>query len=387
MDEVVLIKVGEMILKGHNRKNFEEKLLGNIKRSLKNVGNYRVWKAQATFYIQPQDEGSTMAAAVECAKKIFGITKICPAYLAEKDMESIYKTVDEKLAPLLSKISTFKVEAKRADKAFPLKSPEISAQTGGFILSRFKNLKVDVNNPDVVVNIDIRETQAYVYCERIDGAGGLPTGTSGKCSLLLSGGIDSPVAGWLMAKRGINLEAINFFSYPYTSQRAKEKVIALKEILEGYAGHIPLHIVPFTEIQMEIKDKCPTSQLTIIMRRFMNRIAQEIAAKNGSSALVTGESLAQVASQTLQSMAVTNEVATMPVLRPLVGLDKIEIINYARRIGTFDTSILPYEDCCTIFVPKNPDLRPKLDKIRESESKLDVEGLVRAAVEGTEVIE
>lgn len=386
MDEVVLIKVGEMILKGHNRKNFEEKLLINIRSALKGKGNYKVWKAQATFYIQPLDATGSMTEAVECAKKLFGITKICPAYIANKDMESIYSAIETKLAPTLKNARTFKAEAKRADKSFRLKSPEIAAETGGFILSRFKNLKVDVNNPDVIVNVDIREDNAFVYCDRINGAGGLPTGMSGKCSLLLSGGIDSPVAGWLMAKRGVTLEAINFFSYPYTSQRAKEKVIALKEILEQYSGNIPLHIVPFTEIQTEINDKCPKSQMTIIMRRFMNRISQEIALRNGSSALVTGESLAQVASQTLQSMVVTNEVAKIPVLRPLVGLDKIEIIEYARKIGTYDTSILPYEDCCTIFVPKNPDLKPKLDKIRESESKLDVEGLVRAAVEGTETI-
>ena len=386
MDEVVLIKVGEMILKGHNRKNFEEKLLNNIRDSLKNKGKYKIWKAQATFYIQPLDESASMAEAVECAKKIFGITKICPAYIALKNMESIYSVIGNKLSDSLKNAHTFKAEAKRADKSFPLKSPEIASEAGGFILSKFRNLKVDVNNPDLVVNIDIREDNAFVYCDRINGAGGLPTGMSGKCTLLLSGGIDSPVAGWLMAKRGVNLEAVNFFSYPYTSQRAKEKVIALKEILEQYAGSIPLHIVPFTDIQMEINDKCPKSQMTIIMRRFMNRISQEIALKNGSSALVTGESLAQVASQTLQSMVVTNEVAKMPVLRPLVGLDKIEIIEYARKIGTYDTSILPYEDCCTIFVPKNPDLKPKLEKIRESESKLDVEGLVKAAVEGTETI-
>ncbi len=386
MNEIVLIKLGEIILKGNNRHRFEERLVANIKHAVRHVGSYRVWRAQGTMYVEPRDEASKIEPAIEKIKKVFGITQISPAYGAPKEMDKIYEVISEKCADTLKNAKTFKVEAKRADKAFYLASPQICAQTGGYILSKFPHLKVDVKNPEIIVNVDIRDRQAFVYSEKIKGAGGLPTGTSGKASLLLSGGIDSPVAGWLMAKRGLQLESINFFSYPYTSQRAKEKVLALNEIIEGYAGHMPLHIVPFTDIQMKIKEKCPTEQLTIIMRRFMNRISQEIAIKNGSSALITGESLAQVASQTLQSMVVTNEVAKIPVLRPLVGLDKQEIIVYARKIGTFETSILPYEDCCTIFVPKNPELRPKLDKILLSEEKLDVEGLVREAVEGTEII-
>ena len=386
MNDLILIKLGEIILKGNNRRIFEERLVANIKHALRHVGSYRVWRAQGTMYVEPRDCDSHIDPAIEKIKKVFGITQISPAYRTEKDMDEIYKTAAEKFGGLLSGAATFKVEAKRADKSFPLTSPQIAAETGGFLLSKFPHLKVDVKHPEITVNVDIRERSAFLYSEKIRGAGGLPTGTSGKASLLLSGGIDSPVAGWLMAKRGLQLESINFFSYPYTSQRAKDKVRALNEILESYAGHMPLHIVPFTDIQMKIKEKCPPEQLTIIMRRFMNRISQEIAFKNGSSALITGESLAQVASQTLQSMVVTNEVARMPVLRPLVGLDKQEIIVYARKIGTFDTSILPYEDCCTIFVPKNPELRPKLEKILQSEEKIDVDTLVREAVEGTETI-
>ncbi len=386
MNEIVLIKLGEIILKGNNRRNFEERLVTNIKHAVSGVGSYRVWRAQGTMYVEPRDENSKIAPAIEKIKKVFGITQISPAYGAPKEMDKIYEVISERCSDALKNAKTFKVEAKRADKAFPLTSPQIQMETGGYILSKFPHLKVDVKTPEILVNVDIRDREAFIYSEKIRGAGGLPTGSGGKAALLLSGGIDSPVAGWLMAKRGLQLESINFFSYPYTSQRAKEKVQHLNEILETYAGHIPLHIVPFTEIQMQIKEKCPSEQLTIIMRRFMNRIAQEIALKNGSSALITGESLAQVASQTLQSMVVTNEVANIPVLRPLVGLDKQEIIEYARRIGTFETSILPYEDCCTIFVPKAPELRPKSDKILLSEEKLDVEGLVREAVEGTETI-
>ena len=386
VDELILIKIGELILKGNNRRKFEERLMTNIRHSVSKHGEYKIYRAQGTMYVEPKDENSKIAPAVESIKKVFGITQISPAYVAEKDMADIYRVIKEKIAGPLSNAKTFKVEAKRADKKFPLTSPEICMETGGFILQNFSHLKVDVKNPELTVNVDIRDEYAYVYCEKIKGAGGIPTGSSGKAALLLSGGIDSPVAGWLMAKRGVNLISINFFSYPYTSQRAKEKVMELNRILEEYAGKIPMYIVPFTEIQMEIKDKCPESQLTIIMRRFMNRIAQRIAEQNEASVLVTGESLGQVASQTMQSMVVTSEVATMPILRPLVGLDKQEIINYARKIGTFDTSILPYEDCCTVFVPKAPDIKPKLERIIESESKLDVEELVNRAVEGTELV-
>ncbi|MFA7636191.1 MAG: tRNA uracil 4-sulfurtransferase ThiI [Monoglobales bacterium] len=386
MNEIILIKIGELILKGNNRSRFEDRLIMNIKHSLRGIGSYKIWKSQGTMYVQPRDENSPILPAIEKIKKVFGITQISRAYLADKDMGDIYRVIVEKLAGSLSNGKTFKVEAKRADKRFPLKSPEICRDAGGVILKNFPNLSVDVKNPEITVVVDVRGEYAYIYCDKIPGAGGIPTGMGGKGLLLLSGGIDSPVAGWLMAKRGVELEAINFFSYPYTSERAKEKVIALAEILQEYAGKMPLHIAPFTEIQMEIKDKCPSEQLTIIMRRFMNRISQRVAEKVGAKVLITGESLGQVASQTMQSMVVTSEVATIPILRPLVGLDKVEIISYARRIGSFETSILPYEDCCTLFVPKRPDINPKLDRILESEAKLDVEGLVNMSVEGIEII-
>ena len=385
MQDLILIKLGELILKGNNRNRFEDRLMVNIKHALAKTGSYRVEKAQGTMYVTPRDD-SPIEPAVEKIKKVFGITKISPAYACEKNMPSIYAGILEKMSDNLKNAKTFKVESKRSDKAFELKSPEISAQTGGFILEHFSNLKVDVKNPDITVNVDIREEYAYIYCEKIPGAGGIPTGMSGKGALLLSGGIDSPVAGWLMAKRGITLEAINFFSYPYTSQRAKEKVLSLADTLQDYAGKIPVHIVPFTEIQLQIKDKCPSDLLTIIMRRFMNRISERIAKNTGCGVLITGESLAQVASQTMQSMVVTSEVLTMPVLRPVVGLDKFEIIDYARKIGTFETSILPYDDCCTVFVPKRPDINPKLERVIEAESVLDIDALVEEAVAGTEIV-
>lgn len=386
MDELILIKLGELILKGNNRGRFEDRLMTNIKRAVCQTGSYKIWKAQGTMYVMPRNEHSPIMSAVEKIKKVFGIAKISPAYIAEKDINAIRGKIKEKLSPSLEKAETFKVEAKRADKTFPLKSPEICDEIGGYILSNFKNLTVDVHSPQITVNVDIREEFAYIYCEKIEGAGGIPSGMSGKGMLLLSGGIDSPVAGWLMAKRGVSLEAINFFSYPYTSQRAKEKVMALNDILKEYAGEIPLNIAPFTEIQMEIKDKCPPEQLTIIMRRFMNRIAQRAAEKCGAGVLITGESLGQVASQTMQSMIVTSQAASMPILRPLVGLDKQEIITYSREIGTYETSVLPYEDCCTLFVPKRPDVNPKLEKILQSEEKLDIEKLVSESVEGIEVV-
>lgn len=385
MQDLILIKLGELILKGNNRNRFEDRLMVNIKHALAKTGSYRVEKAQGTMYVTPRDD-SPIEPAVEKIKKVFGITKISPAYACEKNMPSIYAGILEKMSDNLKNAKTFKVESKRSDKAFELKSPEISAQTGGFILEHFSNLKVDVKNPDITVNVDIREEYAYIYCKKIPGAGGIPTGMSGKGALLLSGGIDSPVAGWLMAKRGITLEAINFFSYPYTSQRAKEKVLSLADTLQDYAGKIPVHIVPFTEIQLQIKDKCPSDLLTIIMRRFMNRISERIAKNTGCGVLITGESLAQVASQTMQSMVVTSEVLTMPVLRPVVGLDKFEIIDYARKIGTFETSILPYDDCCTVFVPKRPDINPKLERVIEAESVLDIDALVEEAVAGTEIV-
>ena len=387
MADLLMLKCGELVLKGNNRKNFEDRLRSNIKWALKKYGKFKIWAAQSTIYVTPENNDADMDGAFEASKKIFGVATISPAFRAEKNFDDICRVAKEKLSDKLRGAETFKVEAKRADKKFPMKSPEICAELGGVLLGSFKNLKVDVINPQVTVMVDIREEYAYIYCEKVQGAGGVPSGTSGKGLLLLSGGIDSPVAGWMMARRGLKLEAVNFFSYPYTSERAKEKVLELARIVSEYSGRIRVHIVPFTDIQLAIRDNCPEEYLTIIMRRFMTKISEIIAKQCEASVLITGESLGQVASQTLQSMVVTSSVTDMLMLRPLSGLDKIEIMDYARKIGTYDTSVLPYEDCCTLFVPKHPDTKPRLERIEIAEKKLDVEGLIKAAVEGTEVID
>ncbi|MDK2798418.1 MAG: tRNA uracil 4-sulfurtransferase [Clostridiales bacterium] len=387
MDELILVKYGEIILKGLNRPLFENKLIRNIKTSLKDLGKIKVTRAQATIYIEPMDKMIQISQMIERLKKIFGIVSISRVAKVEKDMECIKKQAVEYLLPTLTHHKTFKVETKRADKRFPLKSPEISREVGGYILSKISHLKVDVHTPDIIVNIEVRDTSAYVYTEKIPGVGGMPTGTNGKATLLLSGGIDSPVAGWMIAKRGVELEAVHFFSPPYTSERAKDKVIELTKVLVSYCGKINLHIVPFTDIQMEIYEKCPDDQLTLIMRRLMMKIAEKIGLKNNSNALITGESLGQVASQTIQSLGVTNAAVKLPVFRPLIGMDKDEIVAIARKIETFDISILPYEDCCTIFVPKHPKTKPQLDKLLASESHVDVDGMVNKAVNETELIE
>ena len=387
MADLLLLKCGELVLKGNNRKNFEDRLRNNIKWALKKHGKFKIWAAQSTIYVTPENEEADMDGAFEASKKIFGVATISPAYRAEKSFDEICKVTKEKLSAKLSNAETFKVEAKRADKKFPMKSPEICAELGGVLLGSFRNLKVDVINPQVTVMVDIREEYAYIYCEKVQGAGGVPSGTSGKGLLLLSGGIDSPVAGWMMARRGLKLEAVNFFSYPYTSERAKEKVLELARIVSQYSGRIRVHIVPFTDIQLAIRDNCPEEYLTIIMRRFMTKISEIIAKQCEASVLITGESLGQVASQTLQSMVVTSSVTDMLMLRPLSGLDKIEIMDYARKIGTYETSVLPYEDCCTLFVPKHPDTKPRMERIEIAEKKLDIEGLINAAVESTEVVD
>ena len=306
------------------------------------------------------------------------------AYVVPKDLDEICKKAAEVAS--LSKGKTFKVEAKRADKRFPYKSPEICMQAGGAILSKNNYLKVDVHNPDFVINIEIRDVAAYIYAEKIKGVGGMPIGTNGKATLLLSGGIDSPVAGYMIAKRGVELNAVHFYSYPYTSERAKEKVLDLAQILADYCGEIKVHVVPFTDIQLEINDKCPEAHLTIIMRRIMMQIADTIASNTDSCALITGESIGQVASQTIHALGVTNEVVNMPVFRPPIGMHKDEIIQIARKIGTFETSILPYEDCCTVFTPKHPTTKPNLLKIKQSESHLVIDDMIKEAIENTEVI-
>lgn len=382
MKEIILIKNGELALKGQNRRGFEETLMKNIRRRIKPLGNADVHAAQSTVYIEPKDESFDTAEAARRVSKIFGIAAYTPSAVTEKDMDSIKKTAAEYLEKQLSAAKTFKVEAKRADKTFPLKSPEIARELGGFLLSRFHHLKVDVHNPDITVTAEIREKAAYVHGNQIKGAGGMPVGTGGKAAVLISGGIDSPVAAYTMAKRGIELVGVHFASPPYTGPRAEQKVRDLLTVVAQYSGRIPLFIVPFTEIQLEIGEKCPEELFTIIMRRFMMKIAQKIAAREECKALITGESVGQVASQTMDAIFCTDKVCEIPVFRPLIGSDKDEIVTVSRKIGAFETSILPYEDCCTVFTPKHPRTKPRLEYVEKAEAALDAEGLIERAVEG-----
>ncbi|MEE1042456.1 MAG: tRNA uracil 4-sulfurtransferase ThiI [Clostridia bacterium] len=383
MDKIILLKYGEIILKGLNRPRFEKILVDNISQYIDKT-KVKVWRAQATIYVEPLTDDVDMQKLAEKLSKVFGIVAVALAHVVPKDMDAICKKAAEIAS--MTKGKTFKVEAKRADKKFPFKSPEICMQAGGYTLSKNSGLKVDVHNPDFVINVEIRDFAAYLYAEKIQGVGGMPIGTNGKATLLLSGGIDSPVAGYMIAKRGVELNAVHFYSYPYTSERAKEKVLDLAQILANYCGEIKVHVVPFTDIQLAINDKCPEEQLTVIMRRIMMQIADKIATDTGSYALITGESIGQVASQTIQALAVTNAVVGMPVFRPLIGMDKDEIIQISRKIGTFETSILPYEDCCTVFTPKHPTTKPNIERIMQSESKLELEDMIKTAIENTEVI-
>lgn len=385
LKQVILVKYGEIILKGLNRPLFEDKLISNIKKRIGDIKDVKISKAQATIYIEPNDSSNTNII-IERIKRVFGIVSITKAIQVEKDMEIIKKTAKDYLKTELSSAATFKVEAKRSDKKFPYKSPEICMEIGGYLLEGFNNLSVDVINPEVVVNVEIRDFYAFIYSTKIKGTGGMPIGTSGKATLLLSGGIDSPVAGYMIAKRGVVVNAVHFFSYPYTSERAKDKVISLAKILASYTGEINLHIVPFTDIQLKIKENCKSEHLTLIMRRYMMKISEIIAKNSGSLALITGESLGQVASQTLESLCVTDVVVDMPIFRPLIGMDKDEIVSIARKIETYETSILPYEDCCTVFTPKHPTTKPKLYNIENSESLLQIDDLVKKAVDETEVL-
>lgn len=383
MTEIILVKYGEIILKGLNRHIFEDRLVTNIKRAVGNKA--RVYKSFATIYVEPS-ENSYIEDLVKAIKKVFGIVSVARAAVIGKEFNDICVGAAKYLSDILSAGGSFKVETKRADKTYPMKSPEISAELGGYLLSQFSSLTVDVKNPDVTVYLEIRESGAYVYAEKLPGPGGMPTGSAGKVMLLLSGGIDSPVAGYMLAKRGAVLEAVHFFSPPFTSEQAKEKVLELAGKLAGYTGGIKVHIVPFTEQQLEIKEKCPSEHLTILMRRMMMIIASRIAEREGAGALITGESLGQVASQTLEAIGVTDKCASLPCFRPLIGMDKEEIIAISRKIDCFETSILPYEDCCTVFVPKHPTTKPRLEKILASESLLDIEALVAKAVDETEVV-
>lgn len=384
MKQILLVKYGEIILKGLNRHTFEDLLISNIKKSLHPI-KAEIWRAQATIYVDIQNEEET-EDAIERLKKVFGIVAIIRAWVLSKDFETLKIEAKEVLKDTLSGAKTFKVEAKRADKKYPMTSPQICMELGGYLLENYPHLTVDVHHPEKTVTCEVRETNIYVYSSRIKGLGGMPVGSNSKAMLLLSGGIDSPVAGYMVAKRGVALEAVHFFSHPYTSQRAKDKVMKLAEIVSKYTGGMKVHVVPFTEIQLEIKEKCPPEQLTLIMRRFMMAISEKIARKNGAKALVTGESIGQVASQTVEALFVTNDAVNMPVFRPVIGMDKEEIVEIARKIDTFETSVLPYEDCCTVFTPRHPLTKPKLDTIVKSEKALEFERLVQEAVDGTETV-
>ena len=385
MKELILVKYGEMALKGLNKKTFEDMLIKNIKRRLKPLGHFRLTSAQSTTYITPLDEDIDLNEAADRVGKIFGIAAYCRACVCEKNFEDICNKSYEYLDEVLSCARTFKVNAKRSDKAFPMKSPEICMELGGKLLERFPNLTVDVKDPEVTVTVEIRDENAFVHAENIKGAGGLPVGSSGKALLLLSGGIDSPVAGYMMAKRGVHIAAIHYVSPPYTSDRAQLKVEQLCQKLTDYCGGIAFYCVPFTELQEAIKDHCPEEFFTIIMRRLMMEIAQRIAAKDNCLALITGESVGQVASQTMAAMVCTDAVCRIPVFRPCVGMDKTEIIEIARKIDTFDTSVLPYEDCCTVFTPRHPKVRPQLADIEKAQNSFDFEPLIQKAVENTEM--
>lgn len=385
MKEILLCKYGEIVLKGANRRYFEETLLKTLRFRGKHFGSFEIRSAQSTIVIEPLTEDSDIDGMFETVSKVFGIVGISRCAVCEKDMEAISRTVREYIPPFLAGKRTFKVEAKRSDKRFPLNSPQISAEIGGVVLGMMPKIKVDVRNPEITVNVEIREHAAYIHAGQFKGAGGMPVGTNGKAMLLLSGGIDSPVAGYMIAKRGVQLEAVHFESFPYTSERAKEKVVELARIVAQYAGSFNLHVVSLTHIQEELVKNCEEDYFTLILRRYMMAIADRLAHKTGCGGLITGESLGQVASQTMQALGVTDPVATLPVFRPCIGMDKEEIVQIARRIDTFETSIQPYEDCCTVFTPKHPRTRPELFKVIEQQNRLDFEALVQEAIDGAYV--
>lgn len=382
MNEMLLLKYGEIALKGLNKKSFEDVLVKNIKRRLRHLGGFEYTRAQSTLYIKPKDDAN-IDEAVDKLKKVFGVTKICRAIICKKDFSDIIKTAVPYLKDALMCAKTFKVEAKRADKSYCMTSPELQRELGAKILEAYGHLTVDVHDPQVTVTVEIREENAFVHALKIDGAGGIPVGTSGRALLLLSGGIDSPVAGYMMAKRGVIVDAIHFEAPPYTSERARMKVEKLAGIMSGYTGSVNFHCVPFTKIQEMIKEHCPEELFTVIMRRIMMEIAQRIADGEGASCLVTGESIGQVASQTMYAMVCTDAVCKIPVFRPLIGMDKTEIVEISRKIGTYDTSIEPYEDCCTVFTPRHPKTRPQLQEVERAQAKFDFEPLIKQAVEET----
>ena len=379
IQEVILCKFGEVVLKGANRQSFESQLIKELRRRASPHGVFKIYYKQSTVYVEPLDEFCDMDGMYVAAKKVFGIVGVNRAAVCDKNMDSIMEMARAYLPEKLAGKRTFKVDAKRSDKAFPLKSPEISREIGGVILSTVRGIKVDVHNPDVTVTVEVRDDHAYIRAGQEPGAGGLPLRSAGRGLLLLSGGIDSPVAGCMMAKRGLEIEALHFESFPYTSERAKEKVMQLAQEMCEFCSKIHVHVISLTHIQEELRDKCEEDYFTILLRIFMMRLSERCAREYKCHALITGESLGQVASQTLRAIEVTDSVVRMPVFRPCIGLDKNEIIIQARHYGTFDTSILPYEDCCTVFTPRHPRTQPKLEDVIRELEKVDVEALIDEA--------
>ncbi len=382
MREIILVKNGELVLKGLNRNSFEDVLIKNMKRHLSDIGKFNFTKSQSTIMVEPESDETDLDDATEALKKVFGIAALSRAAVCEKDINDIIKTAKNYLEDELLTAKTFKVEAKRSDKKFPLNSPQICRELGGQILKAFHHLKVDVHNPDIVVTVEIRDRFAFVRGNNIKGAGGMPTGTSGRAAVLISGGIDSPVAAYMMAKRGIELISVHFASPPYTSELAEMKVMELLKKVAAYSGTITTYVVPFTEIQEAIRDYCPEDYFTLVMRRIMMKISEEIAKSQNCMALITGESVGQVASQTIYALGCTDNATNMPVFRPCIGMDKEEIIKISRNIDTFETSIQPYEDCCTVFTPKHPKTKPKVQDVIDAENKIpNLDEMMKKAAE------
>ena len=387
MKEILLCKYGEIVLKGANKRYFEDQLCRELRQRAKKYGNFEIIRAQSIIYVEPQDDFADIDGMFDAAMKTFGIVAVGRAAVCEKNLEDIKRITREYIPQFLEGKKSFKVEGKRSDKTFPLNSMELSEILGGEILEETHGrIRVDVRNPEIVVRVEIRERAAYVHAGQFKAAGGLPVGSSGHGMLLLSGGIDSPVAGYMMAKRGLRIEAVHFESFPYTSEMARDKVIRLARTVAAYTGDIYVHVVSLTKIQEELVKHCEEDYFTLLLRRYMMTIASRIAGDHDSKCLITGESLGQVASQTTEAIAVTDNAATIPVLRPCIGMDKEEIVEIARRIGTFDISIEPFEDCCTVFTPKHPRTKPVLEKVLREEQKLDFEALVAEAIESAYTI-
>lgn len=386
MQEVIIVKYGELMLKGQNRPYFLKTLIQNIRYTLQPAGKFDIKKGHSLLYIVPEN-GFNMEKALDLLRKVFGVVVYHRSIRTEKDIDKVIDGINHHFKTTLQESNSFKLETRRADKEFPYTSHEINTLLGDRISKSFDNLQVDVHNPDVTIFLSIRNDGIFIYSEKFKGPGGLPVGTGGKATVLLSGGIDSPLASWLIARRGVSLEALHFYSYPYTSERSKNKVIELTRQLAQYTGRIRLQVFPFTEIQEAITENCPKDQVTIIMRRWMMRVAEILAEQNNSQALITGESLGQVASQTIEGLSVTNAAVNIPVFRPLIGMNKEEIVDSTREIGTYNISIQPYTDCCTIFVPKHPQTKPELGEIEESEKKVDFHSLIEKAIKEIDSID